>query len=291
MVQPSFFDYRTGKANMRALCIVNGFHESLYKWGQRGHSPSLITFNKPQKVMGQLDVSEIPLDGVPTDTWIVRVQKLFLRERGIHIAAVHMRELRESLVVSYLLRSCVCFVKYKTQRGTGYTLVTKNPLLVSSLALAPADIKKGLKGFDTQFGMSYEELRTGSFQAVALSRDVDGVRLGKLKVSARSARHLVPYYSVDNYASRLVDILSRFRVVLTFRDPAGVQKRLLTTLINKVTADWSGSSVESAAYLKWADWNDPTSLGYLSLPNLSKRGEFVSVPILSIEDMKPAISR
>lgn len=289
MVHPSYFEYRSGLANISALCMENGLHDFLYRRGTLGNSPWLITFNNSAKVMGRVDVSEIPLgDGIPMDTWIVKAQKLFLSEMGIHIAADDIRELRESLLVSYFLFSCVCVAATKTRRGTVYTLVTKNPLIVSALRLAPADKKKGLKGFDNQFSLSYEELRTGSFQAVTLFRDADGVRLGKLKVSARSARQLVPYYSVSNYASSVVGILSRYRAVLTFRDHDGVQKQMLTTLINDLVADWSGSSVEGAAYLKLADWLDPASLGYMSLPDLSNRGEFVSVPVLGIEDMRPA---
>ena len=288
MVHLSQFEYRRGSVSSVALCVENGLHEFLWNRGTQGNTPSLITFNNPPPVVGKVDVSEIPLDGVPMDTWVVRAQKSFLQEMGVHIAADDIRSLREALTISYLLYSCVCIATSKTQRGTVYVLVTKSPAILSSLNLAPADRKKGLSGYATQFATSYEEIRSGSFHAVSLFLDIDGVRLGKLKISARSARHLVPYYSADHYASRLVAILSRHKVVLTFRDAEGAQTRLLTTLINEVVADWAITTIAGAEMRKLADWCDPASLGYMSLPDLSKRGRFVSVPILGIEGMQPA---
>lgn len=287
MVQLSQFDYRSGRVDLNALCIDNGLHRFLMGRASQGKSPALITFNNPPSVIGKVDVSEIPLDKMPLDTWIARVQKMLLQELGIHITSDDIRSLRESLVTSYLLHSCVSVASTKTQRGQVYTLVTKNARIVASLRLAPNVRKKGLSSFDTQFATSYEELRSGSFKAVTLHSDVDGVRLGKQTISARSARHLVPYYSVEQYAARLLQMLSRNRVILVFRDAEGVQKQLLTTLTDEVVADWAGTTIEGAEYTKFADWCDPASLGYMSLPDLSKPGHFVSVPILGIEAMHP----
>ncbi|QSO50156.1 hypothetical protein JZ785_14375 [Alicyclobacillus curvatus] len=233
-------------------------------------------------------MSEISLDGVPVDTWIVRAQKSFLQDMGIHIAGDDIRRLREALISSYLLHSGVCVASSKTQRGASYVLVTKNPVIASSLQLAPAVRRKGMNAYDTQFAISYEEIRTGSFSAVSLSADLDGVRLGKLKVSARSARDLVPYYSLQNFAASLMNILGRRKVLLTYQDTDGVQKELLTTLINAAVAEWKGTTIEGAESMKIADWRDPASLGYMSLPSLSERGQFVSVPILGIIGMQPA---
>lgn len=289
MVRLSQFDFRTGQVDPNELCIQTDLHRFLINRGTQGGSPTLITFNNPvPSVIGQVDVSEIELEGVPMNTWIMRAQKSLLQDMGIHIAADDIRSLRESLVTSFLLFSSVCIAASKTQRGTVYVLVTKNPAIISSLNLAPADKKKGLNGYDTQFALSYEELRSGSYKVVTLYADVDGVRLGKMKVSARSARHLVPYYSLQNYASRLMSILGRQKVILTYRDAEGMQQQLQTTLMNAVVAEWQGTTVEGAQHMKLVSWFDPASLGYMSLPSLSKRGQFVSVPILGIEGMQPA---
>lgn len=288
MVRLSQLDYRQGRVNVRALCVDNDLHTFLFGRVAVNSSPTLLTFNHPPRVFGQVDASEIPLDGKPIDTLMAQAQKDFLHQAGIHVAADELKGLGEALVSSYLLYSSASVAFYRSQRGPGYLLVTKNADIINALPLSPTFRKKGLKGFDTQFGTSYEELRTGSFQCVSLFADVDGVRLGKVKVSARSSKYLVPYYLLEQYASRLVEILRHHQVLLTFRSEAGTPMQIRTTLIDDIVATWLGTTSEAAQFRTVSDFCDPASFGFLSVPDLSERGRFVSIPVLGIEQLQPA---
>ncbi len=66
---------------------------------------------------------------------------------------------------------------------------------------------------------------------------------------------------------------------------------LLTTLNMDVAAHWLGVTPKEAEFAKWVDWSSPLNFGYLSMPNLSQRGSFSSVPLLRIENLKPASKR
>jgi phospholipase C len=84
-----------------------------------------------------------------------------------------------------------------------------------------------------------------------------------------------------------MSIFSRNQVLLIFRDEQGADVNLKTTLINDVLAKWLGTSTNDIELSKWIDWSDPASMGYISMPDLSNRGEFVSVPILNIKSLQP----
>ena len=288
VVRLSQLDYRQGQVNLPALCVDNDLHALLFRRATVNSSPTLLTFNHPPRVFGQVDVSEIPLDGIPIDTLMARAQKDFLHRAGINVAADELKGLGQALVSSYLMYSSASVAFYRSQRGPGYLLVTKNADIVNALPLSPTFRKKGLKGFDTQFGTSYEELRTGSFHAVSLFADVDGVRLGKVKVSARSAKHVVPYHLLDPYAYRLVGILRHHQVLLTFRSETGASTQIRTTLIDEVVAKWLGTTSADAQSRTISDFRDPASFGFISVPDLSERGRFVSIPVLGIEQLQPA---
>jgi len=281
-------DYRQYPVMTRALCVGNRLHELLHRHATATSSPTLLTFNHPPKVLGQVDASEISLEGKSVDTWMAQAQKRILHDTGIDVAADDHKSLGEALVSSYLLYSCASVAFYKSQRGAGYILVTKNADLVRALSLSPTFRQKGLKAFETQFSTSYEELRTGSFHALALFTDLDGVRLNKVKVSTRSAKNLVPYYLVQEYASRVVGILRQHQVLLTFRSETGASTQIRTTLIDDIVAKWLASTREEAIFRTAVDWSDPASFGFISLPVLSERGRFVSVPVLGIEQLQPA---
>jgi len=288
MLRLSQLDYRQRKVNLAALSVDNDLHALLSHRATESSLPTLLTFNHPPKLLGQVDASEILLDGKPVDTWMARVHREVLRQFGIQVAADELQSLGQALVSSYLLFSSACVVFYKSQRGPGYMLVTKNADIVNALPLSPTFRKKGLKGFDVQFGTSYEELRTGSFHGVSLFADVDGVRLGKVKVSARSAQHVIPYHLVDAYMCRLVRWLRQHQVLLTFRSDTGAPTQIRTTLIDDIVAKWLGTTSDEALSRTRSDILDPASFGFISLPVLDEHGRFVSVPVLGIEQLQPS---
>ena len=290
-MNPSQFSYDNRQANPDLLCIENDLHALLYGKGTtQSNSPVLVTINNPSRVTGQLDLGEIEVDRFPLDRWMAKAQALFLSERGIRIASADItNKLREALNTSYILSSSVAVVRVNKQRGVEYVLVTKNPDIVSALRtkLAPADRKKGFDQFQAQFMTSYTEIITGTFQVVRLFADIDGIRLRKMQVSAKGARHAIPYYAVNNYAAKLMGIFSLHQVQLTYRDEQGADVSLKTSLMNDVVAKWLGISTNDVELSKWIDWSDPSSLGYISMPDLTQRGEFVSVPVLNIKSLQP----
>lgn len=284
-------DYRQRPVNLSALCFNNDLHGFLFRRATAQSSPTLLTFNHPAEVFGQRDVGDISVEGTPVDTLMVQAQKTILQDAGIYVAADELQGLHQSLVSSYLLYSAASLVGYQSQRGPGYMLVTKNADLVRALNLSPSFRKKGTKDFESQFFPSYEELRTGSFRAVALFNDVDGVRLSKVKVSARNAKHLVPFYAAQQYAAQMVKILERYTVLLTFRSGTGTSTQIRTTLVDEVVAKWIGGTPEEARRRRAVDWSDPSSFGFLSVPDLTQRGRFISVPVLGIEKLQPEMRK
>ena len=290
-MNPAQFAYDNRPANPDSLCTDNDLHALLFgKGAAPSKSPVLVTINNPPRVTGQLDISEIEVDRFPLDKWMAKAQALFLSERGIRIAAADItNKLKAPLITSYILSSSVAVVRVNKQRGVEYALVTKNPDMISALRtkLAPSDRKKGFDQFQSQFSTSYTEITTGTFQVIRLLADIDGIRLRKMQVSAKGARHAIPYYAVNNYAAKLMSIFSRNQVQLTYRDEQGADVSIKTTLMNDVLAKWLGTSATDVELSKWIDWSDPASMGYISMPDLSNRGEFVSVPVLNIKSLQP----
>ena len=290
-MNPAQFVYDNRPTNPDQVCIDNNLHALLYGKGSApSNSPVLVTINNPPRVTGQLDISEIEVDRFPLDKWMAKAQALFLSERGIRIAAADItNKLQAPLITSYMLSSSVAVVRVNKQRGVEYALVTKNPDMIPALRtkLAPADRKKGFDQFQAQFTTSYTEITTGTFQVIRLLADIDGIRLRKMQISAKGARYAIPYYAVNNYAAKLMAIFSRNQVQLTYRDEQGADVSIKTTLKNDVLARWLGTSTNDVELSKWVDWSDPASMGYISMPDLSNRGEFVSVPVLNIKSLQP----
>lgn len=287
MINLSDFLYYGVPVEPTALCVQNRLHGFNYRLGTQGKTLSLVTVNNYPPVIGRRDMSEIAVDGRPLDTWVALAQAQILKDIGIELPAGTVSKYHETLRVSYLLSSSVCVVAMQTRNGTQYALVTKCPELISALRpqLCQVDKKKRLDYFSTQFSTTYAEIHSGAFNTVRIFADVDGIRLNKVKIGAKSARHLIPYYSIQNYAAQLVALLSTHRVTLTYRDGDGVSHRFSTTLINPVLAELLDTTINGAESAKWVDWTDALSLGYMSLIDLKSR-QFVSVPILNIENIE-----
>jgi hypothetical protein len=211
------------------------------------------------------------------------MQARFLGQEGIALPASFLTSHGESLNSSYLLNSCLCVAEIKTQRGIEYCFVTKSPeiLFAYQSRLATADRKKGVDRFHEQLTTSYGELNS-AFSAVRLFPDVDGIHLSKQTLGTRSSRHLLPYYAVQNYAAQIVRILNNQKLSLVFDGDGVLHPPLKTTLNADVVAHWLGSTPSVAEVAKWADWCNPSSLGFVS-----HRGKFERVPLLHIKDIKP----
>lgn len=284
----SCFAYRGRGVFMPGACVSNQLHRYVFEMGnERGR---LYKFNcpHPHPMFASEDVGGLSLESYPLDMWIAKWQAMFLSQEGICIPAGFVNNHREFLVSSYLLDSSLCVAETKSGGRWEYSLVTKSPeiLVAHEARLAPIDRKRGFDRFAEQLSTSYMELSSGSYATVRLFADVDGIRLSKRTLGTSSSKHLFPYYAVNSFALRFKTSLGRQRVRLTYRDAGGLRPPLVTTLDTGVVAGWLGTSPSEAELAKWADWLNPSSMGYMSLPDLSRRGQFVSVPILHIEKLE-----
>lgn len=284
----SALDYRNKQVNLDALCLESGLHSLLYNKGLQMSPPiNLVTVNDPESTVGQLDVGDIPASGVTLDILIAQAQAALLARREVFIPVGTVDKFREPLLSSYFLDSCVNIAAVNSQQGTFYILVTKSNDIITALSgrLSSADKKRGLKHYTSQLATTNEEIQTGAFNVIRIIAGYDGVHLSKRKLAVRSARYIVPYYSLRNYASRLIYILSRKSAVLVYRDDDGVHE-IKTTLLDDVVADWLGTTRSGAETAKIADWCNPLSLGFVRLPLLTARGQFADVPLLGIEQFR-----
>lgn len=285
---PSSFAYKGAEVFMPGVCVGNQLHG--YLMGKGVELDRIFKFNCPHlyPLIASEAVSSLGLNGYPIDSWIAKWQAVFLAKEGIHLPAGFVNDLRESLVSSYLLSSILCVAEVKSGGQWEYLLVTKSPeiLMAHESRLTPATRSKGFDRFTQQLSTSYKELSSGSYATVRMFADVDGIVLSKRTLGTSSSRHLFPYYAVNRFALRFKDILSRQKVRLTYRDAEGLCPPLVTTLNTTVVAAWLGTSPSEAELAKWADWSSSASMGYMSLPDLSQRGQFVSVPILHIEKIE-----
>ncbi len=155
MAHLSYFDYRNVPFDLSALCVRNQLHAFLYNRGLNGNAPALVTFNNRPKVVWAADVSELGVEKTPLDTLMGRAEAQILSERGMHISSHDFSgKLREALVSSYLLNSCVCVTNVNTQQhGIQYSMITKSPEIVAALQprFAPSDKRKGMERFNEQF--------------------------------------------------------------------------------------------------------------------------------------------
>lgn len=276
------FDFRGRQCNLSTACCNTWVHHFLAIKGF--HDGSLVTLNNRPATFHSADASGISYNNMPLDTALAHAQASILSQEGLRLPTNVVDRHRKVLVSSHALSSSLCVI----QRGEEYDWVTKSQEVLSSIFpdLAPSVRKKGLRYYEDRFATTSEELKSGQFKAVRVSPTDEGYRLGKVTLGSRNAIHLIPYYSVNNYATFIKNLLSSRKVELFF-DQQGAVRKLITTLDPEVVAKWLGGSYSDAELALLADWRTPLSFGYFNLPDLLNEGQFVSVPLLHIHRVKP----
>lgn len=278
-------DYQTRSIDNNTFASNNIFHRYLYN--QSFNESVLVTINNRSPVAGSVDIGTLLEDGVSMNIWLAQYQIYYLYKEGIKIPNNLTKNLVERLISSYFLSSCLCVTEVKSKDKTKYQLVTKNAVLLDYLKdkLSPRNKNKDFSSFNEQCSNHYDEFNKGEFSAVHVFFDKDGIKLSKCRVSDRSAKHLIPYYAVNNYAGKLIEQLKKGRIELTYLDE-GVPKKIYTTLNTGMLCNWFGFTPSSSEKELLEDWKNPLSFGYLSLPNLNKLGLKETVPILEIINLK-----
>lgn len=278
------FDYRGRQCILPAACANTWVHHFLSNKGF--HDGSLVTVNNRPEVFRSVDLSGIAYNNMPLDTAIAHAQSSILSQEGLRLPVGAVDRKREVLVSSFALSSSLCVV----QSGEEYDWVTKSREVLSALfpEMAPEVRKKGLQYYEDRMRTYSEELASGQFKAVRVLPSDAGYRLAKVTLGSRNALHLIPYYSVNNYAAYLKKILTDHKVELVY-DQRGVMYKLITTLNPEVVAKWIGGSYADAESFLLDDWRNPLTFGYFNLPDLLNEGQFVLVPLLQIHRVKPYV--
>ncbi|MEF2969110.1 hypothetical protein V3851_25330 [Paenibacillus sp. M1] len=282
----STFEYRDRPAFKKVECVINPLHEYLYQVGARGGK--LLKFNCPHPYISvhSEDVSGVSLSGYPLETWIAKWQAAILSQGGLVFPTGFVNNHRESLISLYLLNSCLCVAESKSRGLWAYSFVTKSPAVLKEheFHMAPAYRQKWFNRFADQLSTNQKELE-GGFKTVEVVLAEGGVILAKKTIKADAARYLFPYYVVENYMRGLGRVLARGKVRITYHGTDGLCPPLVTSLATEVVAHWLGVSFAAAEAVKNNEFNAPFS-GYISLPDLTQPGQFVSVPVLHIEKLE-----
>lgn len=276
------FEYRGRRCDLATLCANTGVHHRLNNKGLQ--DGSLVTLNNRPATFRSADIGGIEYGKMPLDTAMAHAQASILSQGGLRLPVNIVGRHSGVLVTSYALSSAVCVV----QRGEEFDWVTKSREILSTLISEadPTTRRKSLQYYDDRLHTTPEELKGGQFKAVRVVPTNEGYRFEKVTLGSRNALHLLPYYSVNNFAAALKWFLSGQRVELMYGQRGAVHK-LITTLKPEVVAKWLGGSYSDAELALLADWKSPLSFGYFNLPDLLNEGQFVSVPLLHIHRVKP----
>lgn len=280
------FDYSDREIIPERCCANTEFYRQLFGWSRC--SNDLVTLNESEPVSGHVGVGQVGGSDRSLARMIVAAQKEILRKDNMIFSPAPDKALADVLLVSYMLDSSLCVAEVKKRDGFEIQLLTKSAGVVHSLLpnMIERKRKKGLEQFRDQFWTCYKELNSKKFSVVRVKSEVDGFDPDKSVFNLKSAGLVLPYFVVNNYAALKVRQLSSGIVKLTFLVD-GVVHRMITTLDPNVVAKWMGVTVPEARSAIVADWLSPVSFGYLSLPDLSKQGEFRSIPLLKIISVVP----
>lgn len=272
-----------------ALFAQNGIHVDLYKRGQS--QGVLINYFGSADTFRAIDISEIRLDnGHDLDYAIAYASMQELNATGLQLAPDTFKRKKDSLITSYLMNSSLCYVEVVTRYGIRKTFfATKNYEIIAALAdrLAPGEKIKRVRDFQAQLNPSVPEILSGYFDAISLTPDIGGLKIGKVKININNKHTFIStMYSIGNWNDSIIEFLSNHKVRITYLEDAEV-KVLFTSLVPRLTAEWLGTHHKAAVQKVLAESQDNYCLGNIILPDYRKRGEFVTVPILNITNIQP----
>lgn len=271
-----------------ALTAHNGCHQDLY---QKGVSQRvLINYLKPTDTFRSVSISDIVTDRGRMDRDISYASMHQLVDLGLQLPPDSFNRLSVPLITSYLLNSSLCYVESLTRDGRRKTyFTTKNYSVVNALAdkLVLGENISKLKGYQAQLNTSVTEVYDGTFDAVILAPEVDGLKISKGKINSNNKTTFIStMYSVGNWNDSIIRYLARTKVKIFYWED-GEQKVLLTSLLPQMIASWLGTNNKAAVLKVIEETQDAYCLGNIILPDFNHRGEFVTVPIINISSIQP----
>lgn len=286
--QEVYFKY-LGSPITPALYASNRFHQILYQMSsEKGY---LLTFGKSLKVFRERNLHNLSTEFGMMDSVLASASAAELRRGGLPLPIGFEKQNKLALIHSYLFNSSLCYVEVEQKDGrvvAFYATKSRGVLTALGDELAESERKKKVKSFAKHLSNSYEELFTGVFEVVKITPDMGGMKLSKAKVNInRKEVTVFPMYVMGNYVDRLIERVERQLVTIAYNEN-GVTKHFKTSLRPDILAKWLKTNDLKKIKHVQDHWQNPFFLGEVILPNLSKRGEFITVRITQIVSIKKA---
>lgn len=279
-----YFGY-VGKRITDAYCADSGIHQEFYERGLKGF---MMSFTNSLDTFRSVCIKEIVTEKGSLDRVLAHYSAIELRNMGLPLPAGFETQHILELNTSYILNSTLCWVAIETKKGTNSFFATKNPHMLTALSshFAETESKKRLVNFQPQLTNTYNELNTGIFEAVTLSNDNGGLRLGKAKINCNAKGTIITtMYSLGNFIDSVSNYLGKNKTLIVYTEN-GEEKNLVTTLIPAVLEKWIGAKHKNTISNIIDNSQNPFVYGELVLPNLYKRNDFVNLHVLSIKSIR-----
>ncbi|HWO97222.1 MAG TPA: hypothetical protein VNM45_13000 [Bacillus sp. (in: firmicutes)] len=279
--QHEYFRY-LNKSIGEYLFASNSFHLEMCKKGMQ--DGSLITFGQKPFTFHSISVREMIAEYGTVDENISRFSAEELRNSGLALQLGVERKYKNSLIYSYILNSCLCYVERVRRNGSKDCFyATKNMSVYAGLEIQE---ETKIDRLQKQFTTTYAEISSGIFEVVGLTPDRDGVQLSKQRLNINSKDTvIIPVYSIAFYIDYLLCILGKHQVMVTFIEN-GVEQKLFTSLSHEALAKWMHTNDDKEIEKVQDSWNNPFVFGELILPDLFRSNEFVAVRVLGITSIQ-----
>lgn len=283
MNRNEYFSY-VGRSLVNACCSNSGLHNDLYKRGIQGF---FITFNRDLPTFRTVNIGETIIGHTTLDKAMAQANANELRKLGLILPLDFSKKYINSLDISYILNSSLCWVSVTTKKGKTTFFATKNPNILSIMSphFAKTEAKKSFDNFLTQLNTSYSELTTGIFEVVTLTPDTLGLKLGKAKINCNDEETIITtMYSIGNYIDAITGFLNRHKVILTYIEN-DEEKSFVTSLKPALISCWLRT--KNKTYINEVIKNSSSAyiFGQLTLPDLYKKNKFVTLHVLSIKSL------
>ena len=283
--QLDYFQY-LGRPVEPALASSNQFHYDMYHRGEKGF---LVTFCGESECFRAVDISEMEMEYGSLAKGVARFSAEQLRVMGLPLPHGIETSYAKSLIASYLLNSCMCYVEIEKKDGLKegfYATKNYNFLAAVSEKLADTEKRKRIENYNTQFETSHTELSTGIFQVVKVINDIGGFRVSKAKVNIHNKKtFILPLYAMGNYLDKIGWFLGKHQVYLTY-ESNGKEQTVLTSLRPDVLSQWMRTN-DCKEITKVIDTViNPLNPGQITLPNLFGPNQYVTLHASDIKEIK-----
>ncbi|XID95615.1 hypothetical protein ACF3MZ_14315 [Paenibacillaceae bacterium WGS1546] len=227
------FVYTNVPITPNGYCATNDLHRRLAYLARETEHTRPWRFNASDDPSLTHNFADTPFDETTLGKVVASAQKWLLSDQEMGFPnETHLHQ--ENLINSYLLSSSIIVAPVYGKNGVRYEWFTKSRDIVKHLAatgqLALKDMRNGVQRYFAQLNTSVEEIETGTFKVIRLSRDSDGVRISSTTLSHRSAREMLPDHMVTTLEKRLIHALQHYEIEMMYTDAGGSLLKVYGTL-------------------------------------------------------------